>query len=73
MISTRWSGRLVVTDYRQALADLERGDYPDRPKFAYRPAAWFGVPAGSRRLTPIAIPRDEIGALQYAPPSETVS
>jgi arachidonate 15-lipoxygenase len=67
------SGRLVVADYRQALADLERSDYPDGPKFAYRPAAWFGVPVGSRRLMPIAILPDQSGALQYSPPAGTTS
>ncbi len=67
------SGRLVVADYRQSLADLEPGDYPDGPKFAYRPAAWFGVPKGARRLAPIAILVDESGPLQYAPPAGTGS
>lgn len=37
------------------------------------PTAWFGVPAGSQRLTPIAILPDETGALQYAPPAGTIS
>ena len=67
------SGRLVVADYRQALADLERSDYPDGPKFPYRPAAWFGVPRGSRQLAPIAILPDEGCPLQYAPPAGKVS
>jgi arachidonate 15-lipoxygenase len=67
------SGRLVVADYRQSLLDLEPSDYPDGPKFVYRPAAWFGVPKGSQRLMPIAILPDEAGALQYAPPAGTVS
>jgi arachidonate 15-lipoxygenase len=67
------SGRLVVADYRQSLADLEPGDHPDGPKFVYRPAAWFGVPRGSHRLAPIAILPDESAALQYAPPAGTTS
>ena len=67
------SGRLVVADYRQSLADLEPSNYPDGRKYAYRPAAWFGVPAASRRLMPIAILPDEAGALQYAPPAGTSS
>jgi arachidonate 15-lipoxygenase len=67
------SGRLVVADYRQALAHLEPSDYPDGPKYAYRPVAWFGAPKGSQRLTPIAILPDDPGALQYAPPAGTSS
>ena len=63
------SGRLVVADYRETLADLEPSSYPGGPKYAYRPVAWFGVPKGSRRLTPIAILPDEDGSLQYAPPA----
>ena len=63
------SGRLVVADYRQALADLEPSDFPDGPKFAYKPTAWFGVPKGSRQLVPIAILPGDDGPLQYAPPA----
>ncbi len=50
-----------------------RSDYPDGPKFAYRPAAWFGVARGSQRLAPIAILLDESGTLQYAPPAGQMS
>jgi arachidonate 15-lipoxygenase len=67
------SGRLAVVDFRQALADLEPSNYPDGPKFVYRPAAWFGVPKGTQRLAPIAILPDGAGSLQYAPPSGTTS
>ncbi len=65
------SGRLVVLDHRQTLADIEPGDEPDGRKYAYRPAAWFGVPRGGHRLMPIAILPDEAGTLQYAPPAGT--
>jgi arachidonate 15-lipoxygenase len=67
------SGRLVVADYREALAGLERSEYPDGPKFAYKPAAWFGVPKGSHRLQPIAILPDVGASVQYAPPAGTDS
>jgi arachidonate 15-lipoxygenase len=67
------SGRLVVADYRQVLADIEPSDYPDGPKFGYRPAAWFGVPKESHRLAPIAILPDPAGTLQYAPPAGSAS
>jgi arachidonate 15-lipoxygenase len=67
------SGRLIVADYRQVLAGLEYSEYPDGPKFAYKPAAWFGVPRGSRRLVPIAILPDTRGAPQYAPAAGNVS
>jgi arachidonate 15-lipoxygenase len=67
------SGRLVAADYREALADIESGDYPDGPKYAYQPAAWFGMPKGSRRLTPIAILPGADQPLQYAPPAGEVS
>ena len=66
----RLVGRLVVADYRESLADLvPEATIRMGAKFAYRPAAWFGVPKGSQRLTPIAILLDDgIGALRYAPP-----
>jgi arachidonate 15-lipoxygenase len=67
------SGRLVLVDFRTALAGLQPSDYPDGQKYVYRPAAWFGVPKGSRRLAPIAILPDEVGALQYAPSAGTES
>src|SRR5262249_33922970 len=43
--------------------------YPDGQKYAYRPAAWFGVAKGSHQLAPIAILADGAGPLQYAPPA----
>ena len=67
------SGRLVVADYRQVLADLARSDYPDGPKFAYRPAAWFGLPKGAQQLVPLAILADVGSAPRYAPPAGKVS
>ncbi len=67
------SGRLIVADYRQTLAGLEHSDYPDGPKFAYKPAAWFAVPKGSRRLVPVAILPETGRAPQYAPPAGTQS
>lgn len=65
------SGRLVVADYRQALADLENGTFPDGPKFAYKPAAWFAVPIGSTTLVPLAILPAEGSDVIYAPPAGT--
>jgi arachidonate 15-lipoxygenase len=62
------SGRLVVADYRQALADLENGTFPDGPKFAYKPVAWFAVPAGSDTLVPLAILPADGSDVIYAPP-----
>lgn len=67
------SGRLVVADYRQALADLENGSFPDGPKFAYKPVAWFAVPVGSKTLVPLAILPAEGSDVIYAPPEGTVS
>lgn len=65
------SGRLVVADYRQALADLENGTFPDGPKFAYKPVAWFAVPVGSTTLVPLAILPAEGSDVIYAPPEGT--
>src|SRR5262245_7233290 len=63
------SGRLVIADYRKPLADLENGANGGVPKFAYKPVAWFGVPAGAQKLVPLAIlPRDD-SELIYAPPA----
>ena len=67
------SGRLVIADYRQALADLENGSFPDGPKFAYKPAAWFAVPVGGTTLAPLAILPAEGSDVIYAPPAGTVS
>jgi arachidonate 15-lipoxygenase len=67
------SGRLVVADYRQALADLENGTFPDGPKFAYKPAAWFAVPLGSKTLAPLAILPAEGSDVIYAPPAGTLT
>jgi arachidonate 15-lipoxygenase len=67
------SGRLVVADYRQALAGLENGNFPDGPKFAYKPVAWFGVPVGSTSLMPLAILPADGSDIIYAPAAGTES
>src|SRR5262245_26654943 len=67
------SGRLVVADYRKPLAGLGNGANGSVPKFAYKPVAWFGVPAGSRNLVPLAILPGDGSGLIYAPPAGAVS
>jgi arachidonate 15-lipoxygenase len=67
------SGRLVVADYRQPLADLENGNFPDGPKFAYKPVAWFAVPQGAPNLVPVAILPGDGSNLLYAPAAGTQS